>query len=41
MGCDTSVIDKWHYCFYLTYVVWRPGECESQAWTIYVGICEM
>ena len=22
-------------------MVWRPGKCESQAWTIDVCICEM
>ena len=22
-------------------MVWRPGECESQAWTLYVCMCRM
>ena len=41
MGCDMSVIDKWHYYFYYTCIVWKSGECESQAWTMYVCMCGM
>ena len=41
MRCDTFVIDKWHYYFYYTCIVWKSGECESQAWTMYVCMCGM
>ena len=36
MGCDIFIVDEWNYCVYLTCVVWRHGECESQAWKKYV-----
>ena len=40
MGCDILVNNKWNCeCYLLLYetcVVWRPGECESQTWNLYV-----
>ena len=36
MRCDIFTVDEWNYCLYFTCVVWRLGECESQAWKIYV-----
>jgi len=36
MGCDIFTVDEWNYCLYLTCVVWRPRECESQAWEKYI-----
>ena len=36
MRCDIFIVDEWNYCLYLTCVVWRLKECESQAWKKYV-----
>jgi len=38
MGCDIFIVDEWNCCLYLTCVVWRPEECESQAWKKYVYV---
>ena len=49
---ENHIFDKWdaiyillmnkNYCPYLTCVVWRPGECESRAWKIYVYVgCDL
>ena len=37
MGCDIYIYcDEWNCCLYLICVVWRPGECKSQAWKKYI-----